>query len=250
MSIVPQLRETSEATQQHEHSTAALGDIDHHGTSFAGHSQHGVMAPKINIRCAQPLHCIPHSSSIAQGCVQARLFARHKSASFHAAGVRIKHIFEAALAMKETLGEDCPAELLEGISRVWWENPEVRQRLMDDSVTLILPAEGDKAPQPSQQCALTNGMILGPVLFRMHMFQTLKIPSVEMLAAEMLSLWSLQCRAKQRKKTEKGRLPMLDAEFRIPEAVQAQCHLDAKSAKTLLSTLRKQFLSDRVAKEA
>ena len=171
---------------------------------------------------------------------------------FFAAGVGIERsfIFQGPRAMGESLDEECSASLLNDLCKQWWIDQNLRHRLWNDSAVLVLAAEGEKTVQPSQQCCLMNAGFLGPILKRMRGARTLKLPGVDVISSELLNLWCKHFRSQDQKRQGKGRLPNLQADFVIPDAVQAQCHLDAKTLKTLLSCILKQFKSDRVAKEA
>ena len=91
--------------------------------------------------------------------------------------------------MAETVAADVPKDLLQGLHKGWFQNPEIKRRLIDESYKLVLPAEGETAVHPSQQCCIANEMLLCPVIARMRDAGTLKIPAVEALDAELLNLW-------------------------------------------------------------
>ena len=147
------------------------------------------------------------------------------------------------------MADEMHQDLLSGLHKTWFQNPEVKRRLLDESSKLVLPAPGELAVQPSQQCCIMNEPFLSTIISRMREAKTLKIPGVEKLDAELLNLWFYNIRNKDRKRNA-GRVPNVDPEYKVPEEIQAQIHLDSKALKTLMSTLRKQLMSERVAKDS
>lgn len=141
---------------------------------------------------------------------------------------------------------------LAGLGAAWLQNPEVKDRLMEEgSRGLILPPEGEKAPLCIQSTAITNDMFLKPVMVQMRAARNLKIPSVEALAKEISVLWYRYFEAKEKRKAAAaGRPPKLPADFRLSDVIMATCHSDAKHIKSLLSMCKKQFVSERASRES
>ena len=139
--------------------------------------------------------------------------------------------------------------ILSGLGAAWYGNPEVRDRLsLEAPSSLILPASGEKVPIASQETAVVNDMFLIPIIIQMRAASSLKIPSLETIAEELEALWIKYHEARQ-KRAYKGRNPKLASDFKLPDHVQAICITDSKHIKTLLSMMKKQFQSERVARE-
>lgn len=140
---------------------------------------------------------------------------------------------------------------LAGLSVSWLLNPELKERLMEEGAKgLVAPPEGEKVPICVQATAVANDMFLKPIMVQMKAARSLKIPSIEALVQELTSLWYKYYEAKEKRRASAaGRPPKLPAEFRLPDAVAAMCHSDAKHLKSLLSMCKKQFQSDRAARE-
>ena len=141
-----------------------------------------------------------------------------------------------------------PAPKIDGLGLAWYKDPEVRARLEDDGMELLRPADGEKVPGVSQPCAIVNRVFLEPLISKMRENYTLKIPSVSDIAIELSIIWWRFHQSKQRK-SGRGRLPKVDEHYELPEALQAMCHSEAKVIKSLVSAVKKQFRSTRVAHE-
>ena len=141
------------------------------------------------------------------------------------------------------------APQIDGLGLKWYKDPDVKERLDDDvSMGLLRPPDGEKVASISQGCAVANKIFLEPVIAEMRRAGSLKIPQVADIAIELSVIWWRYGQAQQRK-GKKGRLPKIDEHSELPEPCQAQCHAEAKTLKSLISMVKKQFLSERVARE-
>ena len=157
----------------------------------------------------------------------------------------------SGFATRAAMAREVQEVELAGLSVSWLLNPEIKERLMEEGAKgLVVPPEGEKIPICVQSTAVANDMFLKPVMVQMRAARSLKIPSVEALVQELTSLWYKHYESKEKRKAAAaGRPPKLPAEFRLPDAVAAVCHTDAKHLKSLLSMCKKQFQSDRQARE-
>ena len=139
---------------------------------------------------------------------------------------------------------------LGGLASSWLANPHVKERLLDECTPegLIRAPEGERTPIAVQETALVNEMFIAPIIIQMRMAHSLQIPHVDPLKDELRALWWKYFQAKEKRKA-KGRSPNLAPDFVLPDLIEATIHTDAKSLKTLLSMVKKQFTSTRVAKE-
>ncbi|CAE7882633.1 unnamed protein product [Symbiodinium necroappetens] len=140
---------------------------------------------------------------------------------------------------------------ISGLGVGWHANLELKDRLLEEgSKGLILPPEGEKVPLPMQSTAILNDAFLIPIAIQMRAARNLKIPSLDALEAELLVTWTKYFESKERKKVSgSGRYPSLPQEFKMPASVEASVHQDAKYLKSLLSMIKKQFLSERQARD-
>ena len=97
------------------------------------------------------------------------------------------------------MADETRKDLLAGLHKTWFQIPEVRRRLLDESSKLVLPATGEIAVHPNQQCCIMNEPFLSTIISRMREAKTLKIPGVDKLDAELLNLWFYHIRHKDRK---------------------------------------------------
>ena len=142
-----------------------------------------------------------------------------------------------------------PAPKIDGLGLKWYKDPDVKERLEEDgSMELLRPEAGEKMPRITQGCAVANKIFLEPVISRMREEGSLKIPEVADIAIELSIVWWRHEQSKRRKSC-KGRLPKVDEHFELPQALQAQCHAEAKVIKSLISMVKKQFNMERVARE-
>ena len=142
--------------------------------------------------------------------------------------------------------------VLDGIGRAWYNVPEIRERILDKG-PLVLPEVGEAAPMQSQGCCVLNRDFLVPIVKAMHAAKCLHLPSVEMIYPELLSLWRTHFLARRKRYGSagkgKGRYEK-DPQISLPPEVLSSSWTDAKGIKTLLSYLRKLFLSSRISKES
>ena len=128
---------------------------------------------------------------------------------------------------------------------------EVRERIFDHRGFLVLPEVGEPAPMQTQGCCVLNQTFLLPIIKAMKAAKTLKLPSLEQIHRQLVILWTTHQSAKKKKKgSSKGRLPKLDDSFQLEPEILAHALTDAKGIKSLLSFVRKQFLSERVPKDS
>ncbi|CAE7908082.1 unnamed protein product [Symbiodinium necroappetens] len=145
---------------------------------------------------------------------------------------------------------DVEPVVLTGLGSAWFCNEEIRERLsMEAPTALVVPASGDRTVAVSQETAVMNDMFLIPIIIQMKAAKSLKIPSLEDLASELEGIWVKLYEASQ-KKASRGRFPKMPCDFKLPDHVQALCISDAKNLKSLLSMVKKQFQSERIARDA
>ena len=145
----------------------------------------------------------------------------------------------------------CVADF-DGIGRSLFSVTEVRERIFDLKGPLILPEIGSPAPDKTQGCCILNQDLLMPFVKAMRAAKSLALPATEQIYCEVEQLWMTYFLFKQKKKSAKGsgRYPKLDPQFKIPDDITAHAWSDAKSIKKLLGFLRRQLLSQRVAKDS
>ena len=98
-----------------------------------------------------------------------------------------------------------------------------------------------------------NKCFLIPIIKMLRAAKTLITPNVDQIRDQLEKLWVSHLAAKKRRNLSgkgKGRFPKLDPQLQLDAETIGNCHTDAKGIKTLLCFVRKQFLSERVAKEA
>ena len=141
---------------------------------------------------------------------------------------------------------------ISGLSLSWSRNMEIKERLLDEGHKgLIRAPEGEKVPTTIQATAILNDSFLIPIIIQMKAARSLKIPDLDSLEEEISLTWFKYFEAKHRKSGHAvGRCPKLPDEFKLSPAVQASCRVDAKYLKSLLSMVKKQFISDRKARES
>ena len=141
----------------------------------------------------------------------------------------------------------------DGVGRQWYHDDGIRERIFDRKSTLVLPELGEPSPNQSQACCVMNKAFLVPIIKTLRIAKTLIVPNVDQIREQLEDLWVPHLAAKQRKNYKgkgKGRFPKLDPQLQLDAETIGHCHTDAKGIKTLLCFVRKQFLSDRIAKEA
>ena len=148
----------------------------------------------------------------------------------------------------ESVSEGFSSAQLGGLALAWFNNPEVKDRLLDEKGDLIVPADGDRMVLASQACCVKNNMFLGAIAAQMRAAKTLRTPYVWQIEAVLAELWEFHFKAKLKAKRG-GRYPKLDENFELSKEIQAACHDDAKALKSLLTAVRKQFMSTRVARD-
>ena len=195
-------------------------------------------------RCAHPCPCLPlaHDAIVS-------VSNRKSSLSIHMSAYAVRTAtFWIRLLLSVTMAGVAD---LSGLGETLFSDAEVKDRLMEEaaSVGLVLPAEGDKVPTPSQETVIKNEVLLCPIITEMKRAFSLKIPKLEAISEQLGVAWTKYFKAKQKRRV-RGRIPDLPVGFELPENVQAQCVVDAKYLKPLLSLAKKQFLSDRVARES
>ena len=125
---------------------------------------------------------------------------------------------------------------------------------MDDEscAGLILPPLGEQAPLPIQATAVVNKPFIVPILMRMREARSLQLPSLQSLE-DLFETWFCKhaafCLKRRHGKQGAGRNPKLHADYKPSDAILASCHTDAKHLKSLLSMVKKQFMSERVSGE-
>ena len=134
----------------------------------------------------------------------------------------------------------------------WSRNVEIKDRLLEEGHKgLILAPEGEKVPIAIQATAILNDSFIIPIVIQMKAARSLKIPSLDSLEEELSLTWVKYFEAKERKSANAtGRCPKLPDDFKLSPAIQACCRVDAKYVKSLLSMVKKQFMSDRQARES
>ena len=146
----------------------------------------------------------------------------------------------------------CPASF-DGVGKAWYHDEGIRERILDKKGCLVLPEIGESSPLQSQGCCVLNRAFLIPLIKTMRTSKTLITPSLEIIREQVEELWITHRAAKQRKNIAgkgKWRFPKLDPHLQLDDETLANAHSDAKGIKTLLCFARKQFLSERVAKES
>ena len=148
------------------------------------------------------------------------------------------------------MAREIESVILTGLGAAWYGNSEVKDRLSFEAPNpLILPAPGEKVPLANQETVVMNDMFVIPIIIQMRAARSLKIPSMETIAEELEALW-VKFHESRQKKAYKGRCPKLPSDFILPDHVQAICVTDSKHIKSLVSMAKRQFQSERVARES
>ena len=143
---------------------------------------------------------------------------------------------------------------LEGLGVAWSTNPHIQELLEDAATTsLVQPADGDRVALANQACAVKNEPFLAAILMRMREARSLHLPSISMLEEQLTTTWVKHHQYVYKRRLGKagaGRNPKLPPDFSLSDRELEMCHADSKSLKTLLSMVKKQFISERVAHES
>ena len=123
----------------------------------------------------------------------------------------------------------------------WLKDRSILYRV-DEGGRVVKSVDGSTFISGSEEHCVENRALLEPYMVRQHASRSLDIPDVEALKKQLLTLHVT--RAGQRMKGScKKPQALLDATM---DLVQANCHLDAKSLKRLLSYARTRFLKTKL----
>ena len=127
----------------------------------------------------------------------------------------------------------------------WLKDKTICQRV-DEGGRLIKAVDGSGVVEASEEDCVENRGFLEPYMVRQQAAQSLDIPDLESLKAQLHSLHI--CRANARLKGSK-KMPKALMEATL-EMVKTNSHLDGKSLKRLLSYARHRYLKDQTVREA
>ena len=122
----------------------------------------------------------------------------------------------------------------------WLKDRAILDRL-DEGGRLVKAVDGSVFVAGSEEHCVENKGLLEPYMVRQRASRSLDIPDLESLKQQLVAVHVT--RAGQRLKPGKKPQALLDATM---ELVQANCHLDAKSLKRLLSYARTRFLKTKL----
>ena len=127
----------------------------------------------------------------------------------------------------------------------WLKDKTICQRV-DEGGRLVKAVDGSGVVEASEEDCVENRALLEPHMVRQQAAQSLDIPDLESLKAQMHSLHV--CRANARLKGCK-KMPKALMEATV-EMVTRNCHLGGKSLKRLLSYARHRYLKEQAVREA
>ena len=163
---------------------------------------------------------------------------------------RFLHLKLFGSALRDWVMED---RVIKGVDltplpSLWRRDSHIRELLSSETTTgLVVAPEGERAPVALQSTAVANEALIGGILKQMHEARPLQLPSLMMLEDVLQATWKKHFQAVSKHKAGAGRSPNLSGNFELSDHAISMCHSDGRYLKSLLSMVRKQVLSRRVA---